>query len=122
MTDTGGEQLALPGQSAAAYIEKKWGGPTRTITTRFSSFAANTPTRLLLNNPRRMAWTIENNTTFNCYFGFDGTVDGVHGIFVPPLGGTLSFIIDEDGESTTYEGWVSMTGTGDCWVIEVMRK
>lgn len=98
------EQPALPGQSAAAYIEKKWGGPTRLLPVKLVTVTAvgNAPTQIYENNPRRMEVTVVNTGVANAYVGWDQNLDATHGILVSPLGGSVIFLVDEDGELVTY--------------------
>lgn len=98
------EQLAPSGATAAAYSEKRWGGPTRLVPTPLVAVAL-TATRILQANPRRMAYTATNPGQGSLYIGWDGTLTALSGILVPTLGGSVSLNIDEDGEWCTYELW-----------------
>jgi hypothetical protein len=116
------ERLALPGQTAGAYIEKKWGGPTRPIPLVLVS-VAQTATRVLLNNPRRFAYSIINQGSGNVYWGLDSTVGLTTSILIPPLGGSITLVIDEDGEAVAMEAWCIAAGAGaQVVVLEIVRK
>ena len=118
----GSEQLAQAGQTAAAHIEKKWGGPSRTAPLVSNAIAAGVPARVLLNNPRRMLYSIFNVGTSNAYWGLS-SADAITGaVLISPLGGSLVATIDEDGEAVTYEVWVYSVNVATIYVQETFRK
>lgn len=116
------EQLALPGETAAAYIEKKWGGATRTLPLAAIALAGSAPVRALLNNPRRMAWTLLNPSTGQVFIGHSSSDAGLNAIPITALGGSAVSTIDEDGEEVTYELWVNAAIALTVYVTEVIRK
>jgi hypothetical protein len=107
--------------AAAAYVEKKWGGPTRLVP--IPSVAIGGPQRLLQNNPRRMGWFIFNSGNATAYIWFDNTVSSSVGFPLPPIGGAASMSVDEDGEEVTREVWVTIAaGIAQMAGWEVMAK
>lgn len=118
----GPEQLAAAGQTAAAYSEKKFGGPTK-LTSFIGPVVIPTAGRILLNNPRRVFWLFMNRGVDNMFLGFDGGVGGTFGILIPPFGGAASMSLDEDGEEVTRELWAIAPGTsGNIFGFEIARK
>lgn len=119
---TTAEQLAQAGQFAAAYIEKKWGGPSRTVPLVAVVILASTPIRALQNNPRRMAWTLINPSGAQAFIGHSASDAALNAIPVTALGGSVVSTVDEDGEEVTYELWVNSVSAITVYVTEVMRK
>ncbi len=116
------EQLAVPGQSVAAYLEKKWGGPTRLVP--FVAVAVlTTPTRVVQNNPRRFEWVAVNIGVAVVSIGWDSGIVAGTEIPLPPLGGSIIVLADEDGEMVTYDAWaIAAVAGNNLWVAEVVRK
>ena len=116
------ETLADPGQAVAAYLEKKWGGPTRLVP--FVSVAVlTTPTRIVQNNPRRFEWVAVNVGVGTVTVSWDTSLVAGSQIPIPPLGGSIIVLADEDGEMVTYEAWAIAPVMGNTlWVAEVVRK
>lgn len=119
---TTGEQLATAGQTAAAYIERKWGGPSRVLPLVFVSVSA-TGTRILQNNPRRMEYLILNPGVAGVSIGNTITDSQTGSFIIPSRGGSFVSLIDEDGEFVTYELWASTLGAVvNVGVLEIIRK
>jgi hypothetical protein len=111
-----------PGQTAATYINRKWGARTRLVP--LSTIAVlTTPTRALKNNPRRMQSLIVNVGTGSIFAGFDNGLTTANGILISPLGGSMSLVIDEDAELTTYDLYLVSAAVGNnasVWEIETL--
>lgn len=109
------------GATAAQYVVKRWGGPTRLVPPRLIS-VGTTATRILLNNPRRMEYLIINANAGNIFVDFSVAVSAIFSIPLLPGGGSIQVLIDEDGELTTYELWgLSPSGAQFVSVYEVER-
>jgi hypothetical protein len=116
------EALADPGQAVAAYLEKRWGGPTRLVP--FVSIAVLTmPTKIVTNNPRRFEWIAVNVGVGTVTISWDTSLAAGSQIPIPPLGGSIIVLADEDGEMVTYDAWAIAAAAGNTlWVAEVIRK
>lgn len=113
---------AQPGQTAAAYIEKKWGGAIRAVPLASVAIPAATPRRVLTNNPRRFEATIYNPSTTSIFVGNTAAEATAQVILLSPLGGSLFSLIDEDGEQVTYEWWVYCASAVTVYAGEVESK
>lgn len=116
------ERAASSGQTAAAYIEKRWGGPSRTTPLAAVAIGAGATVRVLLRNPRRMQYIVLNPGTGNVYWGQTSTDAALSAVLISPLGGSLVSIVDEDGEGTADEAYIFSAGATTIYVQEVVRK
>ena len=105
------------GAFAHEYSQRRFGGSvrpvTRTITVQQSS------TKILDNDPRRIGWSLINRS------GFDVSLDYVQppspstAILLAANGGTLTSVVDEDGETTAWELFgVCSASTPQIFVME----
>lgn len=116
------ERLAVAGQSAAAYIEKKWGVPTKGIPLIAVAVPASGGIRALQNNPRRFFYAVFNPSSGSVYWGNSNAEALLNAVLISPLGGSLQAAIDEDGEAVTYEVWLNAASALTCYVLEIVRK
>lgn len=93
------------------FVENKFGMKTRSIQNPVTSTVATSVTKILRNNPDRLAYTIVNLTAYSVYVGFDSEVSTSRGILVPASGGTLTLSADEDGELVGYEVYAISSGS-----------
>ena len=81
-----------------------------------------TPTKVLNNNPDRILALLVNLTANDGYVGFDNEVSATRGIPVPSNGGSLTLLIDEDGELVIQETYaVCPGGAGTWYIVEIER-
>lgn len=115
------DRAALPGQTAAAYLEKKWGGPTRLVPLTTIT-VVGPATRVLQNNPRRMLAAIFNASVGNVFWGTSSSEAQLNTVLITPLGGSIVLVVDEDGEMVTYEHWIApIAASAAMGVLEVIR-
>lgn len=107
------------GAIAAVLSQARFGQPTRA---EFTAVTVNTtPTRILDNNPRRVAWLLVNISVNQGYLNFDNLVSSSNGIILGAGGGSVSVEVDEDGETPAWEVFGLCTGAaGIWWVYEVV--
>lgn len=116
------EQPASIGQTAAAFVEKRWGGPSRTTPLTAFAISAGAAVRVALRNPRRMQYLILNPGTGNVYWGQTSTDAALAVVLISPLGGSLISLVDEDGEGTADEAYIFSAAATTVYVQEVVRK
>lgn len=119
-TEPGTQYTIPPGAVAAVLGAKRFDGPTRA---KFSAVTVGvTSTRVLDNNPRRVAWMLVNISVSQAFFNFDNLVSSSNGIILGAGGGSISVEVDEDGETPAWEGYgISLGAAGVWWVYEVVR-
>lgn len=100
------------GATVAQYLTRKWGVKTRLIPLQTVA-VLTTAVRVLRNNPRRFGLTILNVGTSNVYVDWNGAVAVGQGVLLTPLGGTLTLVVDEDGELLTYDVWAIAAAAGN---------
>jgi hypothetical protein len=70
-----------------------------------------------------MMLQIINQGSGNAYWGQNSTEASQAFVTLPPLGGSIIFTIDEDGELVAAEHWVwSGTANSNVAVLETIRK
>lgn len=112
----------LPGQTVASYIEKRWGTRVRLVPLQTIA-VLTTATRVVKNNPRRFQLTVLNQGTGSVFIGWDNGVTTANGLLLPPAGGSLSLVVDEDAELITYEMLAIAAAAGNnlsVWEIETL--
>jgi len=78
-------------------------------------------TRVLGNNPNRLAWVFINLSANTIYLEFSRDVGAARGILVSPNGGSAMMVWNEDFELTGYEVWgLAPAGASTCYVLEVV--
>ncbi|KKN01404.1 hypothetical protein LCGC14_1127990, partial [marine sediment metagenome] len=63
------------------------------------------PTRILRNNPSRVAWIITNYSASIIYVGFSSGILADAGLYLSPGGGSIKFAAMEDGMVVVNEVW-----------------
>lgn len=116
----GTEYVTPPGAIAAVLASRKFDGPTRA---KFQTVSVGTTsTRVLDNNPRRVAWLIVNISVNQGFANFDNGVSSSNGIILGAAGGSVAVEVNEDGETVGWEVYGVCTGAaGNWWVYEVVR-
>lgn len=118
-TQPGTPYQTPPGAVAAMFAEKRFGYPTRAVFRAVT--VGTTSTRVLDNNPKRVAWLCVNISVNQGYANFDNAVSTSNGIILGAAGGSISVAVDEDGETTGWELYGICTGApGVWWVYEVV--
>jgi hypothetical protein len=85
------------------------------------SSVGTTPTKVLDNNPDRLAWFIVNLSSNVVYLHFDNSVSSSKGIAVSPNGGFASMVYDEDFHAVGWEIWAKATGEdSSIYVVEII--
>lgn len=105
-------------------IEKQFGVATRPIV---NPLIAATPgvaaVRLLPNNPDRLAWILINLSVNPMYINLTDAVSAINGIYVPPNGGFVGMVWDEDFQMLAWEWWViTPAGASNLLVIEIIEE
>jgi hypothetical protein len=100
------------GATVAQYVTKRWGIKTRLVP--LQSFAVlTTASRIIRNNPRRFGLTVLNQGTGIVFLGWDASVSITNGLLLPPSGGSISLVVDEDAELITYDMWAIAAAAGN---------
>lgn len=109
-----------PGAIAAVLGAKRFDGPTRA---EFNTvLVGTTSTRIMDNNPRRVAWLAVNISVSQGFLNFDNLVSSSNGIILGAGGGSVSVEVNEDGETPSWEVFgVCVGAAGNWWVYEVVR-
>ena len=89
--------------SLGRYIEKEFGVKTRSYEDPLTSTVGTSVTKILNNNPDRLAFTVVNLTAYDVYVAFDRQVSLTRGILISASGGSLTLTAKEDGELVGYE-------------------
>lgn len=76
---------------------------------------ATTATRILRNDPARVAWTAINMSANTGFLGFSSGVSSTQGIQVNASGGSVSAVWFEDGELVTHEVWAINNVAAGTW-------
>jgi len=106
---------------AADIIARRFGVSTWARQNPLTSVVGTSVSRVLDNNPGRLAWTIVNLSPNNVYLALDRGVGATHGILLTPNGGSASMMLDEDYEATCWEMFgVASADNSDIFVIEVL--
>jgi hypothetical protein len=116
-----GTPYEVPAGAIAAILgARRYDGPTRA---KFNAVTVGTTTtRVLDNNPRRVAWMMVNISVNQGFANFDNSVSSSNGIILGAGGGSVSVEVDEDGETPAWEVFGVCTGAaGVWWVYEVVR-
>ena len=120
-----GREMGTPyktpgGATAAKFTQKRFEGNTRSTLRAVNVTTATT--RVLDNNPRRVHWAIVNISAQQGYFNYDNAVTSSNGILLGAGGGSATSSVDEDGESTAWEGYGLNVGAAGTWMVyEVFR-
>lgn len=110
----------LPGETAALYAERVFGGRTKVVETRVT--VGTTVTPLMANNPRRIFWLAVNNGPNAGALGFDPSITTVNGVVMGPNGGFSSMSVFEDGEGVSWGvNGIQSVAAAVWYVMEVMQ-
>jgi len=89
--------------NVAELIEKRFGMVTRANANPLVDEVNIAITRVLPNNPNRLAWIILNLSANNVFIALDNDCSPAHGILLTPNGGSATMIYEEDFEATCWE-------------------
>jgi len=107
--------------NVAELIEKRFGMVTRAQRNPLVNEVDIARTRILPNNPNRLAWTIQNLSGNNVFIALDLDVADTHGILLSPNGGSATMIYEEDFEATCWEVFgVAAANNSDVFALEVV--
>ncbi len=107
---------------AANFSESKFGGPTRIVENPLTTSVGATPTLLLPNEPDRIFWLVVNRSAQIVDLGFTNALVTGANILLDANGGTVSSILEQDGELVTYPVYaVAPVAGATVYVVEVRR-
>lgn len=107
--------------NVAELIEKRFGMVTRAAENPLVNECMVARTRILPNNPNRLAWIILNLSANNVYIALDIGVGADHGILLTPNGGSATMIYEEDFEATCWEVFgVAAADNSDIFALETV--
>ena len=102
------------------YLFKKLGVQTKANINPVVSSVGTSATKILNNNPDRLAWILINLGTEEIYVAFESDVSSNKGILVDKNGGFLVLTVDEDFHLVGYEVWaISPSTTNNIYIVEV---
>lgn len=114
------EYKILPGQAAAEFAAKRFGGPTRLRTINLT--VATTVTELFGNNPKRLFWIATNISSNNGVIAFERQVAVGAGFQIAQAGGFMSMDVQDDGEGVTYAVYaINQVAAGLWYGFEIER-
>lgn len=104
--------------SLSKFIEEKFGQKTRSYQNPEITEVETTVTRVLKNNPDRLAYTFINLGANSVYLAWDRQVADDRGILIASGGGSITLSADEDGELVGYELFgIADTANAACFVV-----
>lgn len=101
-------------------LTKKFGVKTTHEINPVTDTVGTSTTKVLGNNPNRLAFTIINLSSNVVYLGFDRDVSSSKGIYLSPNGGSLSMLYDEDFNSVGYEVFGKAADDSKIYLIEIV--
>lgn len=105
--------------AATRLSQERWGAPSRPQFDVVST--STTVAELVRNRADRVALLLQNIGSAAVFVWFDPSVSTTRGFRLAPQGGTLGFVLDEDGEVTTAELWaVAASGTPEVSILETI--
>ena len=104
----------------AELIDKKFGVKTTHRINPVTDTVGTSATRILGNNPNRLAWLVVNLSSNTVYLGFDRDVSPNKGIFLSPNGGSCQMLYDEDFHSVGYEVFAKADAESKIYVVEIV--
>ena len=91
---------------------------TRSVQNPVTINVATTITKILQNNPDRLAYTIVNLGNTALYIAFDNEVSATRGILLVASGGSISLTAENDGELVGYSVFgISATSSNNIFSI-----
>jgi len=119
-TPARGRSLVLPGETAAVYAERIFGGRTQIVEARVT--IGTTVTQLLAGNPKRIFWMAVNNAVNAGSLGFAPALTATTGIVMGPSGGFASMEVFVDGEGVSWAVYAIQSVAAGIWyTTEVMQ-
>jgi len=107
--------------NVAELIEKRFGMVTRANANPLVEEVDIALTRILPNNPNRLAWIILNLSDNNVFISLDRRTADTHGILLTPNGGSAAMIYEEDFEGTCWAVFgVAAADNSDIFTLEVL--
>jgi len=107
--------------NVAELIEKRFGMVTKAQANPLVEEVMIAQTRVLPNNPNRLAWIILNLSANNVFIALDRKVSAAHGILLTPNGGSATMIYEEDFEATCWGVFgVAAADNSDIFALEVV--
>lgn len=107
--------------AAQSYVEGVYGGPV-TEQDHEIPLPITTVTKLLGLNPERLALTIINVGSYDCYVMFDNLVSDKRGISLSASGGYVNMTVRDDQMLPIREWWAyAPAGATDLFVLETKR-
>ena len=101
---------------------ERFKGPTRPVVNPITDTVGTTATKILNNNPDRVALVIVNLSENRGFMGFDRQVEPTRGIPVEAQGGVVTMCVEEDGEATGYEiHAINQVAAGKWYILEIER-
>jgi len=108
--------------TAQEVLDRRWGVRTRPITNRLVSSLGTSVTRLIPNDPDRLAWLIVNLSGNTVYLALTRDVSSSKAILLQPSGGSAGMVIDEDFNTVTYEVWgLASAANSAIYTVEVVE-
>lgn len=106
--------------TAGRFATLRYGGPTRPVES--TVLVGTVPTRILKNNPRRVAWRMWNRSGNSIDLGLDGTVTAGAGVPLTAATGFAESDVEIEGEEVLHEVFgVSSAASSAVRVMEVER-
>lgn len=107
--------------AAQSYVEGVYGGPV-TEQDYEIPLSANVVTKLLGLNPERLALTIINLGSYDCFVMFDNLVSSTRGIALAASGGYVNITVRDDQMLPVREWWAyGSAGATDLFILETKR-
>jgi len=107
--------------TAQEVLDRRWGVRTRPITNRLVSNLGTSVTKVIPNDPDRLAWLIVNLSANTVYLGLSRDVSSSKSILLQASGGSAGMVLDEDFNTVTYEVWGVASGASSAiYTIEVV--
>jgi len=108
--------------AAADLSRERFKGPTRPVVNPITDTVQTTATKILNNNPDRLAVVIVNLSANRGFIGFDRQVGPTRGIPVEASGGVVTMCLEEDGETVAYEiHAINEVAAGSWYILEIER-
>jgi hypothetical protein len=100
-------------------LKERFKVETRTNINPLVSSVGATATRVLPENPNRVAWIVINLSVNTVYLGLKNDVSASKGIALSGGGGLASMVFDEDFEMVGYEVYgIAPAGDSNIYVLE----
>ncbi len=107
--------------NVAELIEQQFGIFTRAQSNILVRECMIAVTKIMPNNPNRLAWTVVNLSANVVYLALDHGVGADHGILLTANGGSAGMVYTEDFEATCWEVYgVAGADNSDIFCLEVL--